>query len=126
MPLTARAYARATMPNPSAVTAAIAGLFPATQGVHWRHQGAQVIVEAEDWSGVTDAALQAAIDAAPNDTAVGQAQAHIEELSLSEKALFLTFLDVVNQLRRNPVAVLPEITPAQLWTAVKNKAATLT
>lgn len=125
MALATRRYARANAPHLASLVGTLTPLFPAGQGVHLHYEHGELVVEAENWTGVVDATVQTAVTAAPADTPVLQAQTDVDELSLALRAVVLVLVDELNRLRTTPVAVFPAITPAQAWTAIKAKAQTI-
>lgn len=70
-------------------------------------------------------AIQAAIDAAPAQTARTQAQQTIDGWPLEYKALILALIDALNVVRAKLPTPLPPITPAQALQAIRDKAGTL-
>lgn len=117
--LEARSFPRATAPYLPTLGDAIRSLFQPAEGFYLRWTGAAVIVECGNWTGVSNADVQAQVDAAPLDTPAVRAKADADALTDVAKAAYLTLLDLVNVERaRHGVAA---VTPAQFITAVKNK-----
>jgi len=77
------------------------------------------------WQPSEISGVQSAVNGAVDSTPQADAQNFIDNLPLFQKAILLTLLDQINQLRQNPTTVFPAVTPAQAIAAVRAKAATL-
>jgi len=82
-----------------------------------------VTIEQAAWTGVDLAAVQAAVTAAPDDSALLRDQDKIAGIPVWEKAMILTLLDLINVERARHAAAA--ITPLQFIAAAKTKAGTL-
>lgn len=120
-------FPRVTAPHlPSLAVSITTELAKANAGsFHLRYASGEVIVEQASWVGVTLATIQAAVDAAPADTAQLQAKDAVDALPRYLQAIVLVLVDEINRLRQNPTTVYPIITAAQAWSAVKAKVDTL-
>lgn len=92
---------------------------------HLGYQNGAVIIEQGSFAGVDQGAVQAAVAAALEDTPQLQSKAEIDALPIYLRAVILLLIDQLNTLRTTPLAVLPALTEAQAWTAIKNKIASL-
>jgi hypothetical protein len=92
---------------------------------HLRVAGASVVIEQGSFAGVDLAAVQNAINAAPDDTDRNRAKDLIDAWPIELKALLLVLIDELNRLRTQPTTAFGAITPAQAIAAVKAKADTL-
>lgn len=119
---------RATAPHLPTLAASLAPLLALANAgaAHLRYQNGAVIIEQGSFVGVDVPAVQAAVAAAPVDSPRLNAKAEIDQLPVYFRATLLLLLDQVNTLRTTPLAVLPAITEAQMWTAIKAKVDTLT
>jgi hypothetical protein len=114
-----RPYLRPTEPHRQSLSSA---LEPVVGPHYFRYFHGTLFLEA-DFSGTTDQAVQAVIDAAPVDSLALDAKFSADRLTLIERAAYLTLLDAINVERvREGVAA---ITPQQFITQVKAKADSL-
>jgi len=100
----------------------------ATIGV--RHVGGSAVYVVKrsldsDWTVTEIAAAQTIIDTAPARTPSLVAQEHIKAWPIEQRALVLALIDQLNAVRAALPTPLAPITPAQVLTAVVNKAKTL-
>jgi hypothetical protein len=119
----------ATAPHVPTLAVAISpSLVPGSVHVNVVPNGANyiVVIGATSWAGVTLSAVQAAVDAAPADTAAVRAKA--EKASASDtnqcvrRAIAEVLLDEVNVIRANIAAAsLTPRTLTQMNTAIDNK-----
>lgn len=120
----ARSYPRATdidlQSLAEALRSHLAGLGIASPYLSWT--GSAVVLSASSLSGVNDATVQAAVDAAPGPSNRLDAKRWVDEMPAPEKAAFLTILDGVNLVRSKLSPPLAAITPAQFLKAIKAKA----
>jgi len=128
MALQTRRIARAAAPDLAALQATLRPLLAVANAGSFTltYQNGEVVIEQGAFTGVDMAAVTAAVAAAPDTTPYTEAKADVDRLPLVHKAIVLLLLDQLNTLRQNPVAVLPVITEAQVWTALKNKVDQLT
>ena len=119
-PLTERTFARATCPNIPAVGLALRPLVVGSVHVAWAE--GQVRIGIASWDGVNLEAVQAAIDAVPEDTAELRIRDAIDELSMVERKLWLAMLDLVNLERQT--SGRPQVTPLQFLTLAKQRGMT--
>jgi hypothetical protein len=116
---------RVVPPDPIAVLAAIktatgdptAALIQSAPGV-WRGK------KADAWTAQQTADAQTIVDTTAALTPQLAAQRDVDRLSIAFRALVLTLVDEINVLRTR--AGLPERTVEQAFTAIRNKAGTLT
>jgi hypothetical protein len=78
-----------------------------------------------DWQPTEIAAVQSAVNAAPDQTPESDAQSQIDQLPIWAQALALTLLDEINRLRTQPTTTFGLITPKQAVDAMRAKAGTL-
>ena len=118
--------ARATIPDLPTLAATLAPLLaPGAGAFALSYQGGAVVIDQAAFTGVDVPAVQSAIAAAPVMSAVVGSKRIIDELPVWQRAFFLVLLDQVNTLRTQPSTTFAAVTPAQAWTAVKNKIDTL-
>jgi hypothetical protein len=111
-----RSYPRATEPHFRSLAVALEPVLH-----NWRqyYDKGFVYLEHPDFTGTTDQAIQAIVDAAPVTSPVLDAKDEVDRLTLLLKAAFLTVLDAINVERARHGAVA--ITPAQFLASVKSK-----
>lgn len=114
-----RTFPRATEPHRQSLAAV---LTPLIGGHAQRYDKGTLAIDAE-FGAVTDAQVQALVDAAPEASVALDTKARIDGLSQVEKAIALTMLDLVNQERARHSAAA--VTPAQFIAAVKARVDTL-
>jgi len=119
---------RPTMPDPEALNAAVRTatgdatailVFDPLGTGAWRGK------KATAWTAPQITAAQNALDTTVADTPQRAAQREIDKMPIATKALLLTLLDQINQLRTQPTTTFASVTPAQALQAVRDKAGTL-
>jgi len=111
-----RTYPRATEPHFLSLAAALQPVLPLVSGLRY-FQG--VVTIDADFSGTTDQAIQALVDAAPVTSPLLDAKARVDSLSLLERAGYLTLLDAINVERaRHSAAAITKLAFIQ---AVKDR-----
>lgn len=111
-----RTYPRATAPHLPSLADATAAFLPRWYG---RFDKGVLEIASNDFAGTTDAAIQAAVTAAPDDSAVLQAKSAVGTIGLLERAAYLTLLDWLNVERARHQA--PPFTKADFILAVRNR-----
>lgn len=117
-------FARASAPHIETLADAIR---PQMQGrsFYLRHENGAVVVECEDFTGVTLANIQAQVDACAADTPIVAAKYAIDNdtgtFTMILRALALVIMDELNIVRQAPSTTFAARTAGQIKTALKNK-----
>lgn len=115
-----RTYTRATEPHRETLAAALVPVV----GPHFQRYDKGALFLEANFSGTTDAAVQALITAAPEASAALDTKARVDTLTPIEKAIALVHLDLFNVERARHGA--PAVTELQYRSLVKQKVDTLT
>jgi hypothetical protein len=114
-----RTYTRATEPHLPTLATSLAPVLTLTGLI--RYERGVLFVSAE-FGETTDQAVQFIVDAAPQASALLDAKAQVDAISLVERAAFLTLLDAINVERARHGA--QAITKPQFIQAVKDRVET--
>lgn len=115
MAIQTKGFPRQTPPHLRSLNTALSALF--AEFFAYYEQG--VLRVSADFAGVTDAAVQAVVTAAPDNSPVIDAKVAADAIPALDKSGFLTLLDLINLERQTSGRAV--ITPAQFVTAMKNK-----
>lgn len=77
------------------------------------------------WSAANISAVQNVLNTSPALTAQRTAQNEIDTWSVTMRAFALALLDEINRLRTQPTTTFVSVTPAQMLSAIRDKAGTL-
>lgn len=107
-------------PNVAAIATVVQPLLNALnkQGAFITPVTGGVVIECEDWQGVNEGAVAAAVSATPANTDNFKAQQAVDALSPLDQAIIQNLMKLINQLRT--LSGLQPVTQQQFVAAVKN------